>query len=132
MKIFPRWLRCNLYSDSETYNTKRVLEDLGINTVCDSARCPNKSECFSKGRATFLILGNTCTRNCNFCSVAKGKPNIPDEDEGYRIMQAVKELKMEYVVITSVTRDDLSDGGSKYFCKAINILKALSVFLNKL
>ncbi len=101
------------------------LKDLHLNTICQEARCPNISECFSKGVATFLILGDTCTRNCRFCAVKKGRPSQElDEQEPHRIAQAVERLGLKHIVITSVTRDDLPDGGAAIFVKVIlNIRK---------
>lgn len=101
-----------------------LLADLRLNTVCQSASCPNLGECFSEHTATFLILGDVCTRNCNFCAVAKGQPSAIDPTEPGRIAEAVKKLGLEYVVITSVTRDDLSDGGARHFADTILAIHA--------
>ena len=100
---------------SETGETKRILRWLKLHSVCEESRCPNISECFKKKTTTFLILGDTCTRNCLFCSVKKGKPATLDEEEPCRVAEAVKMLGMGYVVVTSVTRDDLRDGGAEMF-----------------
>jgi lipoic acid synthetase len=99
-----------------------LLGGLNLHTVCDSAHCPNAGECFSRGTATFLILGDVCTRNCTFCAVTKGTPPLVDEEEPQRLVEAARRLKLEYVVITSVTRDDLPDGGAAHFAEAVNLL----------
>ncbi len=102
--------------------TKRYLEKQKLNTVCVSAKCPNMEECFSKPTATFMILGNICTRACGFCSVPRGKPSVVDKEEPERIAEAVAKLKLKHAVITSVTRDDLEDGGAAHFlavCRAV-------------
>lgn len=101
------------------------LRDLSLNTVCEEASCPNKGECFSKKRVTFLILGSVCTRSCRFCGVNKGKPRALDMAEPQRIKRAVAELGLKEVVVTSVTRDDLSDGGASHFREVIRVIKAL-------
>jgi len=106
--------------------TRRQLADLKIPTVCESARCPNCGECFSQGRATFLILGDVCTRRCSFCAVLHGiAPSPPDNDEPERLAQAVTKLHLTHVVITSVTRDDLSDGGAAHYVRVINTLRCI-------
>jgi len=108
---------------SETDETKRTLRALKLHSVCEESRCPNISECFKKKTTTFLILGDICTRNCLFCSVKKGKPETLDEDEPRRVAEAVKMLGMGYVVITSVTRDDLRDGGAEMFRKTVEEIR---------
>lgn len=119
----PAWLKKRLESNPDFNYTKTILREFGVNTVCESARCPNIFDCFSKKAATFLILGNTCTRSCAFCSVGKGRPEALKEDEPYRIVEAVSALGLRHVVITSVTRDDLSDGGSGQFIRVIEALR---------
>jgi len=109
-----------------SFETEALLRDCRVSTVCASARCPNLSECFSKGTATFLLLGDTCTGACGFCSVKKGEAAAPDPQEPWRIAEAVKRLGLKYAVITSVTRDDLEGGGSGEFAKTINAIKSLS------
>ncbi|GAX87449.1 lipoyl synthase [Lebetimonas natsushimae] len=99
--------------------TKNIIDKYGINTVCYSSKCPNISECFARGTATFMILGNVCTRNCRFCGVNKGKPLKIDEKEPIKIANAVKDMKLKYVVITSVDRDDLKDFGSNHWRRVI-------------
>ncbi|MDQ7038102.1 MAG: lipoyl synthase [Aquificota bacterium] len=108
---------------SETHGLKRILREAMLNTVCEESRCPNISECFSEGTATFMILGDRCTRSCSFCNVRRGKPLPPDPFEPYRILEAVKVLRLRYVVITSVTRDDLPDGGASQFASCVKTLK---------
>jgi lipoic acid synthetase len=100
----------------------KLSRDLKLHTVCESARCPNRTECFAEGTATFMILGNICTRNCTFCAVKQGKPQAPDPQEPDHIVQAVARLGLRYVVITSVTRDDLPDGGSSQFAQTIRAI----------
>lgn len=118
----PKWLNKKIDFRS-MHKTGELLQGLNLHTVCHQARCPNISECFERGTATFLILGDTCTRNCAFCSVGNGTPSVPDPDEPERILEAVRRLVLSYIVITSVTRDDLPDGGAAVFAKTINILK---------
>ncbi len=103
--------------------TQELLESLHLPTVCESARCPNRGECFSHHTATFLILGDVCTRNCAFCAVKKGKPLPLEPDEPQRLTQAVSQLGLQHVVITSVTRDDLTDGGAAHFARVVETLK---------
>ncbi len=116
----PPWLRRPLPA-SETYKrTNNVLSSLGLETICHNANCPNRGECWGRGTATVLILGNVCTRNCKFCSVATGKPGPPDPTEPRRLAKMAKQLGLKYLVITSVDRDDLPDGGASHFRDCIN------------
>ncbi len=101
------------------------MDETNLHTVCEEARCPNLGECFARGTSTFLILGKTCTRNCGFCAVERGVPVQPDEAEPEKVAQAVKKMDLRYVVITSVTRDDLPDGGASLFAKTIHAIRAL-------
>lgn len=117
----PEWLRER--KTGALHRTKRILRSHGLSTVCEEARCPNIGECFSKPTATFMILGSKCTRNCGFCSVTSSFPEPPDPDEPENIAKAVQEMRLRYVVITSVTRDDLSDGGAGHFAKTISSVK---------
>jgi lipoic acid synthetase len=114
-KRLPQWLKRPLPAGGDYSSTSDVIADLGIETICTHANCPNRGECWSKGTATVLILGNICTRNCKFCSVAKGTPAPPDKTEPDRIAELAEKLKIKYLVITSVTRDDLPDGGAAQF-----------------
>jgi len=103
---------------------RKLNRGLKLHTICESARCPNRTECFAQGTATFMILGDICTRNCTFCAVKHGKPETPDPEEPEHIVSAVKKLGLRYVVITSVTRDDLPDGGASQFAQIIKALRA--------
>lgn len=116
----PDWLKRPLPAGDNYNNTSSTISQFGIETICDSANCPNKGQCWSRGTATVLILGNICTRNCKFCSVPKGLPVPPDKTEPQRIARLAKQLKIKYLVITSVTRDDLPDGGASHFRDCIN------------
>lgn len=118
----PVWLRAK-HSHSVLHGMKSRLREHGLATVCEEARCPNRAECFSKPTATFMILGTHCTRNCGFCSVESGTPRPPDMDEPRRIAIAAKEMELRYVVITSVTRDDLPDGGALLFAETVRAVR---------
>jgi lipoyl synthase len=124
-KALPVWLRQSLSKPSEVNMMNSLLDELELKTVCQSASCPNLGECFSQKTATFLILGNVCTRNCAFCAVEKGQPVIADSDEPQKIAEAVNRLGLKYVVITSVTRDDLPDGGAAHFADTIRAVHLL-------
>jgi len=102
-----------------------LLAEYGLHTVCEEARCPNQGECFGRRTATFMILGNLCTRDCAFCSVSSGKPLPPDASEPLRVAQAAKDLGLRHVVVTSVTRDDLRDGGARHFASTIRAIRTL-------
>ena len=118
-----RWV-CHCSCNPETYvKTENLLEELCLHTVCESAQCPNRGKCFTEGTATFLLLGNVCTRNCRFCAVEHGHPQPLDDDEPGRISQAVTTLKLEHAVLTSVTRDDLPDGGAFQFAQTIKAVR---------
>ncbi len=106
--------------------TNNIIEKYGINTVCFASKCPNITECFARGVATFMIMGNICTRNCRFCGVKSGKPTDLDENEPVKIANAIKDLNLKYTVITSVDRDDLSDFGSSHFYKTIKKIKEIN------
>ena len=103
---------------------RKLTRALKLHTVCDSAQCPNRTECFAEGTATFMLLGDICTRNCTFCAVRKGKPLPPDPQEPEHIVEAVSKLGLRYVVITSVTRDDLPDGGASHFAQTIEAIRS--------
>ncbi len=119
----PRWLKRKVPKGNANHFTAGVIDELGLATVCDHARCPNRMECYAAKTATFMILGETCTRGCAFCSVAKGRPKPPAADEPARVASAVERLGLRHVVITSVTRDDLPDGGSEHFCRTISAIR---------
>ncbi|MEC4676135.1 MAG: lipoyl synthase [Nitrospirota bacterium] len=117
----PEWIKTNVRVD--TRNTKQLLRRHGLSTVCEEARCPNKAECFSKPTATFMILGSSCTRNCGFCNVKFSNPGPPDEKEPENIANAAEEMGLRYIVVTSVTRDDLPDGGAEHFARTITAIR---------
>jgi lipoyl synthase len=119
----PRWLKRNVPKGDVNHFTAKLLSELGLQTVCDHARCPNRMECYSQKTATFLILGSACTRGCRFCSVQKGKPLPPDPDEPRRLAEAAKRLGLKHVVVTCVTRDDLPDGGAEHFFQTIRAVR---------
>ena len=120
IKKKPQWIRSKLSNSKEFFLTKTIVNQNNLVTVCQEANCPNITECWSKRHATFMIMGDTCTRACGFCDVKTGKPGKLDELEPIKISQAVKKLNLKHVVITSVDRDDLKDGGSNHFFKVIN------------
>nr|WP_321256151.1 lipoyl synthase [uncultured Pseudodesulfovibrio sp.] len=119
----PKWLRIKLPNNENFTNTSGLIADLNLNTVCQSAKCPNKWECFSKNVATFLIMGSICTRNCAFCNIVSGDLEQLDPTEPARVAEAAKRLKLKHVVITSVTRDDLPDGGAAHFAATIKAVQ---------
>ena len=119
----PDWLKVRPPGSPEFNRVRAVLADLRLHSICQEARCPNVAECFQSGTATFLILGNICTRNCAYCNVRRGTPAPPDSGEPERIAAAVKTLGLSYAVITSVTRDDLPDGGAEMFARCIHHLR---------
>jgi lipoic acid synthetase len=121
----PPWLKKRLPPFEDLMKVKSILDSADLHTVCEEARCPNLGECFSKGTATVLILGRICTRNCGFCAVEHGVSAPPDQEEPERVARAVKKMSLHYVVITSVTRDDLPDGGASHFAKTIHAIRAL-------
>ncbi|GDX59744.1 lipoyl synthase [Nitrosomonadaceae bacterium] len=115
----PSWIRVRSSNSKEFYEVKRILREQKLHTVCEEASCPNIGECFGKGTATFMILGDLCTRRCPFCDVAHGKPRPPDPDEPLHLAQSIAAMRLKYVVITSVDRDDLRDGGAQHFVDCI-------------
>ncbi|OQX86652.1 MAG: lipoyl synthase [Candidatus Omnitrophica bacterium 4484_70.2] len=124
----PPWLNKKINLNSKYIEFKRLLRKYNVHTVCEESRCPNISECFSKKHLTFLILGTRCTRNCLFCNIEQNK-NIPlDEEEPWRVAKMVEELSLNYVIITSVTRDDLPDGGAEIFSRTIQLVKKKNPF----
>ena len=116
----PPWLKRRIGSGETFDQTSGVLDNLQLQTICINANCPNRGHCWSRGTATVLILGSICTRNCKFCSVATGKPSPPDASEPARVAEMAKQMKLKYLVITSVDRDDLPDGGASHFRDVIN------------
>src|SRR5579883_1579542 len=122
----PDWLKVRLPSSATYRNVKMLIEEHELHTVCESAACPNRGECWSRSTATFMILGNICTRSCGFCNVMTGRPSELDLDEPNRIARAVAILQLGYVVITSVNRDELKDGGAEIWCKTIQQIRSTS------
>jgi lipoic acid synthetase len=120
----PVWFKQKIPRVGAITAVSSLLKDLRLNTVCHSAHCPNIGQCFARGTATFMILGDICTRRCTFCAVGKGQPSPPDTTEPQHIAEAVRRLKLNYVVITSVTRDDLPDGGAAHFANVIDKVPA--------
>lgn len=115
----PRWLKRNVPLGNANHFTARLLEELRLETVCDNAKCPNRMECYSQKTATFMVLGNVCTRPCGFCAVDKGRTQTVEADEPQRLAEASRRLGLRHVVITSVTRDDLPDGGAEHFYRCV-------------
>jgi lipoic acid synthetase len=115
----PEWIRMKVPDSARFREIKQILRDNNLHTVCEEASCPNIGECFSGGTATFMILGDVCTRRCPFCDVAHGKPLPPDAEEPQKLAQTIAQMRLKYVVITSVDRDDLRDGGAKHFVDCI-------------
>ncbi len=126
MRRHPNWLKVSIPGGRNYVKMKSILHDAKIHTICEEAKCPNINECFRSGTAVFLILGNVCTRNCLYCNVTHGKPNNLDPKEPENIALSVKKLGLKYVVITSVTRDDLSDGGASVFTQTIEKVKVMN------
>lgn len=119
----PKWLKRNIPKGNIVNKTAGLLEELRLETVCDNARCPNRMECYSQQTATFMILGNVCTRPCSFCAVSRGKPEALEMDEPKRVAEAAYRLGLKHVVITSVTRDDLPDGGGEHFYQCVKAVR---------
>ena len=119
----PHWLKKRLPPIQDLEKVRVILQKGKLHTVCEEARCPNLGECFSKGTATILILGRICTRDCGFCAVERGIPFSPDEDEPEKVAEAVRQMGLQYVVLTSVTRDDLPDGGASHYANAIRLIR---------
>ena len=115
----PRWLKREIPKGNANHFTAGLLEELHLETVCDNAKCPNRMECYSQKTATFMILGSVCTRPCGFCAVDRGRPALPADDEPNRVAEAALRLGLKHVVITSVTRDDLPDGGAEHFYRCV-------------
>ena len=122
----PAWIRAKLGNAAEVQRIKAALRDNALHTVCEEASCPNLGECFSKGTATFMIMGAICTRRCPFCDVAHGRPKPLDTDEPQKLARTIRDMQLRYVVITSVDRDDLLDGGAAHFAACIREARALS------
>jgi lipoic acid synthetase len=119
----PEWIRVRLSNDESVNRVKRILREQNLHSVCEEAACPNLSECFGHGTATFMILGDICTRRCPFCDVAHGRPTLPDPEEPAHLATVIRDLALRYVVITSVDRDDLRDGGAGHFAACIRAIR---------
>src|SRR5579884_4241528 len=120
----PSWLRVKFFGGPNYQELKRIMRTLDLHTVCESARCPNMGECWEHRTATFMILGNICTRACRFCAVPSGRPlGPPEEDEPERVAEAVETLGLRYAVVTSVNRDDQPDGGARIFARTIELIR---------
>lgn len=126
MKRLPDYLKRPIIDTEKTKTVRHILKSKCLNTVCEGARCPNKNECYQQNQATFLIMGNVCTRNCRYCNISTAKPEPLDIDEPRRIAEAVGELGLDYSVITSVTRDDVLDGGAEHFAQCIRNIREIS------
>ncbi len=122
----PDWLKTRIGGGTTYASVRKQLRDAHVHTICEEAKCPNMGECFSRGTATFLILGDTCTRNCLYCNVCHGTPKPLDFNEPFHIAESVQKLRLTYAVITSVTRDDLDDGGAQHFKETIDCIKKLN------
>ena len=121
----PSWIKVRLPSNPVFFSTKALISDLRLHTVCESAQCPNRWECWSQGTATFMIAGDRCTRACGFCAVTTAKPFALEEDEPQRVAEAVMRMKLKHVVITAVARDDLKDGGAHHFAHVITAIQKM-------
>jgi lipoic acid synthetase len=121
----PSWIKVRLPSNPVFFSTKALISDLRLHTVCESAQCPNRWECWSQGTATFMIAGDRCTRACGFCAVTTAKPFALEDDEPQRVAEAVMRMKLKHVVITAVARDDLKDGGANHFARVIAAIQEM-------
>ena len=126
MPRLPEYLKRPIIDTERTKTVRRILKNKCLNTVCEGARCPNKSECYSHNTATFLIMGNVCTRNCRYCNISSARPEPLEKDEPKHIAEAINELGLKYAVITSVTRDDVEDGGAEHFKNCIEEIRKIS------
>lgn len=126
MTRLPEYLKRPIIDTEKTKTVRRILKTKCLNTVCENARCPNKSECYQKNTATFLIMGNVCTRNCRYCNIGTARPEPLDADEPKHVAEAVRDLELKWAVITSVTRDDLPNGGAEHFAKCLEEIHTLT------
>lgn len=122
----PEWLKVKIPQGEKFSELKSLIHDNGLHTVCEEARCPNMAECWNAGTATFMILGDTCTRSCGFCAVKTGRPMLLDQEEPMHVAEAVRIMKLKHAVITSVNRDELEDGGSTIFARTITAVRELN------
>ncbi|HVT03045.1 MAG TPA: lipoyl synthase, partial [Thermoanaerobaculia bacterium] len=122
--VRPDWLKIRVPGDLQRLPVTKLINDLNLNTVCQEARCPNIFECWGAGTATFMILGDICTRRCTFCAVGKGTPSAPEADEPERVAAAVERMRVKHAVITMVNRDDLPDGGAEHFARTVEAVRS--------
>ena len=122
----PNWLRVKLPTGPEYAKVRKLVDSHKLHTICESGNCPNMGECWGEGTATFMILGNTCTRSCSFCAVKRGRPTEYDEDEPPRVAEAIKLMNIQHAVITSVDRDDLKDGGADIWAQTVRAIRQQS------
>src|SRR5215216_3916957 len=122
----PSWIKVRLPNNPVFFSTKALISDLKLHTVCESAQCPNRWECWSSGTATFMIAGDRCTRACGFCAVSTAKPFALESDEPQRVAEATRRMSLKHVVITAVARDDLADGGAEHFRQTIEAVRAMN------
>ncbi len=120
----PEWLKIRLHRTEEYAQVRRIVEKHGLHTICSSGRCPNQAECWSRRTATFMILGDICTRGCRFCATRTGRPLAPSADEPQQVAESVALMKLRYVVVTSVTRDDLPDGGARHWAATVEAIRS--------
>ena len=126
MTRLPDYLKRPIIDTEKTKTVRRILKNKCLNTVCEGARCPNKSECYQRNTATFLIMGNVCTRNCRYCNIGTARPEPLDIEEPRHVAEAIRDLELKWAVITSVTRDDLEDGGAEHFAKCLEEIRNLT------
>ena len=126
MTRLPDYLKRPIIDTEKTKTVRRILKSKCLNTVCEGARCPNKSECYQRNTATFLIMGNVCTRNCRYCNIGTARPEPLDIEEPKHVAEAIRDLELKWAVITSVTRDDLEDGGAEHFAKCLEEIRNLT------
>lgn len=126
MQRFPYWLKKEIQGNTAVYETEKIISSFSLHTICQESRCPNRGECFSKKEASFLILGNICTRACGFCAVKTAKPAGVDLQEPLRVAESIRQLELRYAVITSVNRDDISDGGAFIFAQTVHETRRLA------
>ncbi len=120
----PDWLKIRLHRSTDYADVRHIVEEHGLHTICSSGRCPNQSECWSRRTATFMILGEVCTRGCRFCATRTGHPMPPDPDEPRRVAESIALMKLKYAVVTSVTRDDLPDGGAQHWATTVEAIRS--------
>ena len=122
----PDWLKTKLISNAQFVHVNKIVKDHGLHTICASGRCPNMSECWNKGTATFMILGEICTRSCRFCNTLTGRPLPPDPEEPVKLGESIRLMKLNHAVLTSVDRDDLPDGGASQWAETIRVVKSMN------